>query len=149
MGHKARCPSPHSQGHRFIRARDCETCGLHFSSHLESQSVGGLAAVRDAPAGGTEPSLRTARAGASSGNRLCPRMVTLFLKIQSLSFPNVATYLPGLVFKILIKKKKNPHPRIWLRILEREEGGEKCRCERETSIGCFPYAPRPGISPAT
>ena len=26
---------------------------------------------------------------------------------------------------------------------------EKHRCKRETSIGCLPYAPRPGIEPAT
>ena len=33
----------------------------------------------------------------------------------------------------------NPHSRIYLLILEREEGGEseKYQCERETSMGCL------------
>ena len=35
--------------------------------------------------------------------------------------------------------KQNPHPRIYLLILEGEGGGEK---ERETSISCLPYMPR-------
>ena len=57
----------------------------------------------------------------------------------------------------------NPHPRIRLLILEREEGGERDRererererekrrgkhgCERETLTGCLPYAPPCGIKP--
>ena len=36
-----------------------------------------------------------------------------------------------------------------LLILEREEGREKHRCERETSIGCLPYMPWLGIRPTT
>ena len=45
----------------------------------------------------------------------------------------------------------NPHPRICLLILEREEKREreKHQCERETSIGCLSYTPRQGIEPAT
>ena len=31
---------------------------------------------------------------------------------------------------------------------EREREKEKYQCERETSIGCFPYASRPGVKPA-
>ena len=33
--------------------------------------------------------------------------------------------------------------------LEREEGREKHRCEREASIGCLQYVPESGIEPTT
>ena len=48
---------------------------------------------------------------------------------------------------------KNPHPRIYLLILEggRKRGGDKQMHinERETWISSFPHAPYPGIEPAT
>ena len=50
---------------------------------------------------------------------------------------------------------KNPHPRICLFSLISERKGERDRerkrhyCERETLIGCLPYAPQLGIEPAT
>ena len=59
---------------------------------------------------------------------------------------------------------KNPHPRMCLLILDREEGRERGQRksgrerdrDRETDIdmketwtGCLPYAPTPGIEPTT
>ena len=43
----------------------------------------------------------------------------------------------------------NPHLRVCLLILVREEVGVRGRAERETLISCLLYAPQPGIEPAT
>ena len=62
--------------------------------------------------------------------------------------------LPGILLLTYLKNSFNTHPRLYLLILEREdgEGGrererEKHQCERQTLIGCLSIHPHQGPNP--
>ena len=63
-----------------------------------------------------------------------------------------ALHSQDMVEATFLLKYFNPHPRICLLILEKEEGErerEKHQCEKATLIGCLSYTPDSGIKPAT
>ena len=55
----------------------------------------------------------------------------------------VISAAPGALGYLSFFSSFNPHPRVYLLILEREEEGKT-----ETLISCLWYVPRPGIKPA-